>query len=1053
MKQTIPALFILFLLSAIFASNSIEFTIEEREYIKNNPTCSIATLTGVYSFSSSTNGELKGYSIDLLMLISEKSGIEIKFIPDNWSNNLNKFKSGEVELIDFISYKEDRTEYTLFTEPYYEIPIVVFGRDDFKNYRGIDDLNGKKVGVSKNSFIVDELKQSFEAEVIEFENNADKVKSLALGETDVIIGSFIIINNYITKNAFPHIKALGEFTLENIGKEDFRIGVNRDKPILFSIINKAFNDISEKELNELKRKWFGAEAVRELYNIPFTEEEQKYLRINGPLKMCVDPDWMPYEKINKQGQHEGMIAEFFTLFNKRLEKDIELIITDSWDQTLSYAKERKCDIISAANETANRKEYMMFTTPYLVSPYVIATKNDAPFIENIKQIMDKKIGIVKDYALVERLWERYPNLKIVEVDNIHDGLNRVESGEVYCFIDALPSISYHIQSSLKTNLKISGKVTLDMNLSVAVRNDDTLLYSIFEKIVNSLTLEERQQIYNKWVAVTFEEAVDYRRLWRMFFLFLSIVLLIFYWNRRLTAEISRRKDVEVKLKQSHKELKEHMIELEVAKDEAEKANRAKSDFLANMSHELRTPLNSVIGFSELLSAMPMNEKQQSFIHSIKTSGKSLLTLINDILDLSKLEAEMLIIKKSAVSIQNLFNDISPIFKRKIESRGIEFITEVSPNVPDTLMLDEMRIRQILLNLIGNADKFTESGYIRVFADINRSESEGIDLIISVKDTGIGIDSESHEEIFEIFKQHENHDIKKYGGTGLGLGICRKLADAMGGEIIVKSSLGNGACFELLLHDVEAAVSSGKNEDINLLRLENVRFQKANVLVVDDIEANLIMIKEMLELLGLDVLTAQNGKEALEVLHSVAVQLIFMDIRMPVMSGIEAVRRIKSNPATSDIPVVVLTASSSQQEKVNIMENGFDDYLTKPFNVSELLTIMDKYLESETLIHEDMSNFPPDEKSDIDLIIEPDVFKATLKSEILPLCKSLIESPITGDVNSFCEKLLNISKKHSAVFMEKSVISLLNSSNNFDSEGVEQELLKLIKVITEIINAV
>ncbi len=1053
MKLHIFITFLLIQFTSVIATNSIELTMEEQLYVTENPKCSIATLDYISGFSSEKNGELVGFSIDFVNLISDRSGIEIEFVPDTWANNLQKFQSGEIDLIDFISYKEERTEYTLYTDIYYEIPIIVLGRDDFENYESIEDLNGKRVGISKGSFIIEELRNSCDAEIIEFENNESKINSLSLGETDAVIGKFINTNTYIIDNALSNIKILGEFSSEKIQKEDFRIGVPHSDTTLYSIINKAYNSITNDEITDLQLKWFGVVFEDNNYSTIFTVEEQEYLNNRSAIKMCVDPNWLPYEKVNENGIHEGMVAEFLSLFNERLGKDIELVHTDSWDQTITFAKERRCDIISAANETESRKEYMQFTTPYLVSPYVIATRINTPFIDDIRQILTQKIGIIQGYSLIERLTILYPDIQIVEVDNVKDGLEKVETGEIYGFIDALPTISYHIQSGLMTDLKINGKIAVDMNLSVAVRNDDTLLFPIFEKLVSSITQEERQEIFNRWIAVKFEESIDYKRLWMMFTIFLFVVILIFYWNRRLSAEISNRRRVELALNKSHKELNLHMKELKVAKEEAEKANRAKSDFLANMSHELRTPLNSVIGFSELLAAMPMTDKQKGFIHSIKASGNSLLTLINDILDLSKLEAGMLDIKKATVSIQDLFNDIDPIFKRKLESRGVDFIIEVSDDVPNAMLLDELRIRQVLINLIGNADKFTETGYIKVSASITKDKDSIVDLVISVEDTGIGIAAENQDNIFEIFKQHENHDIKKYGGTGLGLGICKKLASAMGGEITVKSSLGKGATFELHLIDTEVAIidNSGSSGTYSF-DLNKIKFKRATVLVVDDIETNLIMIKEMLQMVGLDVVTAQNGAQAIEVLDNANVQLIFMDIRMPVMNGIEAVHNIRSNSDTKDIPVVVLTASSSKEEKDDIMENGFNDYLTKPFEVRDLIDIMNKYLEIETVDSTLGEVINSEESIDFDKIDNLEELKRIVSSELIPYCKSLLESPIASEIAIFGGKNLEIAEKHAVGYLRELVTSLVNSSDNFDSDGVENYLKQINDLFVEIINA-
>lgn len=486
-------------------------------------------------------------------------------------------------------------------------------------------------------------------------------------------------------------------------------------------------------------------------------------------------------------------------------------------------------------------------------------------------------------------------------------------------------------------------------------------------------------------------------------------------------------------------------ELQNAKEKAEKANRAKSDFLSNMSHELRTPLNSVIGFSELLSAMPMSDKQKSYIHSIKSSGKSLLTLINDILDLSKIESGMFEINEVPTSLIDIFIDIEPLFKGKLESRDISYISECPLNAP-TLMLDSVRIRQILINLIGNASKFTERGHIKINAKTTTNDKRQIDLEISVEDTGIGIDPKHHETIFNTFKQHESHDQKRYGGTGLGLTICRKLASLMNGEITVSSKLGKGSVFTLHLYNLKI-IEGDVQRSSETRGLNSIKFMEATVLVVDDIDTNLQMMIEMLEQLGATPITAQNGKEALKILSDNSVDLIFMDIKMPVMNGMEATKRIKSNETTKDIPVVALTASSVSLDRKKVMEDGFDDYLTKPFNISDLLSIMSNYLEEVEITQ--TKEIVADEIK-YEHIVKPKELQNVLSNEILPICNSLKHALVISKVKDLGAKLQKTADTYSLDVMSGFAARITSFADSFDTVGITQELLKLQKTISTII---
>ncbi len=527
-------------------------------------------------------------------------------------------------------------------------------------------------------------------------------------------------------------------------------------------------------------------------------------------------------------------------------------------------------------------------------------------------------------------------------------------------------------------------------------------------------------------------------------------------NKMLQDKIEVQQD----LRNYHEHLedlvKERTVELEKEKEKAEVANKTKSEFLANMTHELRTPLNAVIGFSELLSSMMKDDKQKSYVQSIKTAGRSLLTLINDILDLSKIEANMLEIKPNIVNIEGIIGEIEQIFKVKIERKGIEFIVVIDDSLPKALVLDEVRIRQILFNLIGNADKFTEKGFIKVTVRkllIDETKSR-VDFCITVEDSGIGIPENDIEEIFESFKQHDALDTRRFGGTGLGLAICKKLAMAMGGEISVKSVLGEGSVFEIILQNIPIAVcKESPLSQEESLKLENTSFEQATILVVDDIESNREVLQELLPKVGLSVMVAENGKIALELISQTKPDLIFMDIRMPVLDGIETTLLIKNDPETENIPVIALTASSSAQDKEITMESGFDGILTKPYEVSELISILSKFLKysiiKRTTVEEHKIVISSIKDVDLKKIRDPAKLIEILNSETLSSCKLLKDTMIISRVNSLGKRIKDISEKHKISILRQLGVDLITYADSFDIVGIESELDKLASTIEQL----
>ncbi|MCP4291052.1 MAG: response regulator, partial [bacterium] len=384
-------------------------------------------------------------------------------------------------------------------------------------------------------------------------------------------------------------------------------------------------------------------------------------------------------------------------------------------------------------------------------------------------------------------------------------------------------------------------------------------------------------------------------------------------------------------------------ELGLARQKAEVANRVKSDFLAHMSHEIRQPLTIVLGFSEILSLEEEDPKKRHFLQSILSSGKSLLSLVNDVLDLSKIEAGKMELRQSSVSIQNLFDEISTIFSHRITEKGIDFKVTVDSSIPESLLLDETRLRQILINLIGNALKFTDKGFIRL-SGIAKEDTSGTQgratLIIEVADSGHGIGKEDQGRIFGEFEQVMGEEAQAKG-TGLGLAITKRIVKLMGGSISVVSDEGKGAAFRIELKDVE--ITAKETEEERGFDPKELEFVPAKVLITDDIEFNRDLIAAYLSPFNFELLFAENGKIAFEQARKHRPDLVLMDIRMPVMDGYEALKMLKKEDWGKDIPIIAVSASVMVQDKeaINLQ---FDGHLAKPLDQFILINEIKKFLE-------------------------------------------------------------------------------------------------------------
>ncbi|MDR8390441.1 PAS domain S-box protein [Aliifodinibius sp. S!AR15-10] len=444
----------------------------------------------------------------------------------------------------------------------------------------------------------------------------------------------------------------------------------------------------------------------------------------------------------------------------------------------------------------------------------------------------------------------------------------------------------------------------------------------------------------------------------------------------------------------HKVLENQLIE---SKEKAEEANRAKSQFIANMSHEIRTPMNAILGFADMLKEQVDSNLETEYVQNIYNSGQSLLKLINDVLDLSKIEAGKQQLNIRPVNVRRVVDEVQSIFALRSEEKGVTIRTEIDDSTPNSILLDELKLRQILVNLVGNALKFTQEGFVEVGVrsrEIESIESQ-VNLEVYVKDTGKGITKERQQAIFSEFEQEDYSISDKFGGTGLGLAISLRLAHLMNGSINVESEPGKGSIFTLIIPNL-AIASMNEEMENDVLIDYNIDLKKGRILIVDDIQLNRDLVKDFLREYPLDVLEASNGVEAVRLAEEQSLDLIFMDIKMAHMDGVEAMKQIKKKKKT--LPIVALTASAFTTHNKELEGYGFDGYLRKPVSRSQILMQLARFVGTDENNSIEESNDDRQKKSpEINGVnIKGGKIVKKLNSDITPIISELDTDAIMMD---------------------------------------------------------
>ena len=899
----------------------VKLTAEERAWVKANPTLRVGNEMDWPPFDFVEDGKPSGYTIDVVRLVAEKLGIAVEFVNGfSWTELVEMFQQGKLDVLPCIYKTEERQKTMAFTKKFAGNPFVLIVKTSSTDIFDLTDLDGHKIAAIEGYSTTKALEEGHPGiKRILVKNPLEGLQKVSLGEVDAFVETFGVVSYLMQKNFIPDIKIVGDPKLKTSGGTAIHMAVLKDREILRDVLQKGLDAITADELQEIRKRWMpiSISSLKPDEKIELTDAEHKWLAQHPDIRLGDDFAWPPFVFEDDKGNFSGISSGYIEKISERLGIKIRTVKGLTWTQVLEQVKSGGVDLLPAIVRTAEREKFLNFTKPFISLPIVVATLKKGSFVDSLTDLKGMRVGVVKDYVFHNLLETEHPNLKLVIFENLEDGLLSLDNKKVDAFVDNLGSINYLIDKNNLENIKIAAPTDYRFELSMGVRKDWPELARLLDKALDTIDDKERTAIKNTWMAIEVKFGLGIKTIltWAVP-IGISVVMIIiigFIWNRRLSDEVIERKRAEKK---------------------AEEATKAKSDFLANMSHEIRTPMNAIIGMAHLALKTDLTAKQYDYLKKVDISAKSLLGIINDILDFSKIEAGKLDMESVEFQLEDTLDNISTLVGIKTQEKGLELLFKTDPSVPTVLVGDPLRLGQILINLSNNAVKFTDTGEIVVSIELVKKEDAQITLKFSVQDTGIGMTAEQAAKLFQPFAQADSSTTRKYGGTGLGLTISKRLSEMMGGEIWVESEPGQGSTFSFT-----AKFGLGKEMAKKRFR-PSQGLMGMKVLVVDDNATSRDIFQEILESFSFEVSMAASGEEGITELEAAnndkPFELVIMDWKMPGMDGIEASRRIKNHTGLSKIPPIILVTAYSREEVMQQAEQvGLESFLLKPVSPSML----------------------------------------------------------------------------------------------------------------------
>ena len=887
-------------------------------------------------------GARKGYGYELLQTLSGYTGWQFEYVTCDWSDCFEKLENGEIDIMGGISYTEDRAEEMLFSdepmgeEKYYlyaDLSRTDISASDFKT------LNGKKIGVVMGTepevMLTEwEEKHGIKTQHVNISNNEDVKQKLANHEIDCFVS---LEESYWAE--------LGISTITRVGKSSIYYVLNKDRPDLKEELDNAMHALDEEApfyTADLCKKYFSLD-----YKPILTGEEKAWLKEHGAIRMgflTSDRGVSTYDPAT--GEITGTITDYIQfaadcLGNQELE--FQLVGYDDKEAELNALKSGEIDMIFHFDQSPNlAEEYRVARTNTTWTANMMVVTNQQLFTENKVNrvaVPQNKISLTRYIAFY------YPQWEIVDCDTQEDAIKLVKDGQADCFITGVSSEAKYS--------KIYGFYSVPLpnpaRSCFAVNSGNRSLLSILNKTIKAMpanmltsSLAMHKSSLRK---VTLSEFIKDNFV--MVLLVGSIAVAVILLT--ILQLLRKARKAEAAARKAADDTQELNAKLQVAVENAESANHAKSTFLFNMSHDIRTPMNAIIGYADLASRHSDDPaKLKKYMENIQVCGQNLLMLLNNVLDLARIENDKTEMEYSVSDVDKDFRNCIAMFRNQADSKG-QTLTVTTHLLHPYVYVDIPHLTEVCTNLVSNAVKYTGAGgTIRCDVTQKPGKKEGwCNMVITVADNGIGMSQEFQKHIFEPFERERTSTVSKVEGSGIGMGIVKKLVGLMGGTVAVESKIGVGSKFTVT---IPCRIAS--EDETQAKRETNPSDQKClcgtRILLTEDNDLNAEIATELLQEEGCTVDRAKDGVECVDMLEKAAngtYQLILMDIQMPVMNGYDAARKIRrlDDPQKANIPIIAMTANAFTEDRQVALDAGINDHIAKPINMNVLVPTLRKYL--------------------------------------------------------------------------------------------------------------